>query len=334
MLALDATRRHTHARLLVLGEMWPFANHGTDPMGFRVTLVCVAVVALTPLSALGRIWSDGLDLTYTSGANTIAYRLYLPQNYNPNVEYPLAVFQHGAGERGDVGNLSTKDFQVKFHISGLIDKTYSQYPAILVVPQLKAGSTSWWPGNSYDLTPGILQNVIGNYSVDTDRLYITGLSLGGFGAMNYLDWYAGTGMQFAAAVPMSGGYISNYNPALVADFKDVPTWLIHGGGDTIVSPNYSRFTYRSLIGLAPPDPIVFDQTYLGQPTAVHGLTRYTEIPLINHGGWQGWYNDNQLYDWMFAQAVPEPSSATLASIGFAILTILRRKRSCGARQAF
>lgn len=80
--------------------------------------------------SLERTWQSGLPLYYSDVTTTMPYRLYLPANYNAATNYPLVLFLHGSGESG-TDNVA----QVENHISGLIARTYSDYPAILVVPQ-------------------------------------------------------------------------------------------------------------------------------------------------------------------------------------------------------
>lgn len=290
-------------------------------MNGRMVAALVAGLFLIGNAALGRTWSDGVARTITVGSETMRYRLYLPAGYTPTKDYPLVLFLHGSGESG-----TNNSSQVSNHISNLINRTESQYPSILVAPQLRQ-STGWYPvGNPQDLTPALLQMLLSSYAIDDNRLYITGLSMGGFGTMDYLDYYTdGTGIEFAAAVSMHGGYSTTVNPSWVEHFKHVPTWLIHGNNDAVVSVNYSRNTYRSLVNIPASSPIVYNQTIMGYPTAVSGNIRYSEIPGGGHGGWTGLYNQTAIYDWMFAQAVPEPATIALGLTGFVALALVARK---------
>ena len=181
-----------------------------------------------------------LNLTFNDGqGHAMPYRLFLPPGYNePGAEFPLILFLHGSGERGS-NNLS----QVQVHINALIAATQSEdYQAFLLAPQLPSGSTFWNPNEPYDLTPEILDDVTSSYAVDTSRLYITGLSLGGYGTVDYVHSFPS---KFAAAVPMSGapGEIPPTDAALI---KDVPFWLFHGNQDTTVLPEESRDFVASL----------------------------------------------------------------------------------------
>jgi predicted peptidase len=128
---------------------------------------------------------------------------------------------------------------------------------------------------------------------------------------------------------MHGGYSTTVNPTWVEHFDHVPIWLIHGNNDSVVSVNYSRNTYRSLIDIPASSPIVFNQTIMSFPTAVTGNIRYSEIPGGGHGGWTGLYGQTAIYNWMFAQSVPEPSGialAIVAAVGACGVTRQRRKK--------
>jgi predicted peptidase len=249
----------------------------------------------------------------------------LPSGYTTTKDYPLVLFFHGSGESG-----TNNSSQVSNHISNLINLTESQYPSILVAPQLQQ-STGWYPDNTQDLTPELLNLLLADYAIDDNRLYLTGLSMGGFGTMDYLDYYTDrTGIEFAAAVSMHGGYSTTVNPSWVEHFKHVPIWLIHGNNDTVVSVNYSRNTYRSLVNISASSPIVFNQTIMGYPTAVSGNIRYSEISGGGHGGWTGLYGQTAIYNWMFAQSVPEPSAIALAifaAVGLGSLATRRRRKA-------
>ena len=291
----------------------------------RILLAILAVSVFVSDSAFSRTWSDGTARTISAGSNTMRYRVYLPANYTTTKDYPLVLFMHGSGESG-----TNNSSQVSNHISNLINLTETSYPSILIAPQLQT-SSGWYPSNPQDLTPELLDLALSSYAIDERRLYITGLSMGGFGTMEYLDSYTdGLGIEFAAAVSMHGGYSTSVVPQAVAHFKHVPTWLIHGSADTVVSVNYSRNTYRSLVNIPASSPIVFNQTIMGYPTAVTGNIRYSEIAGGGHGGWTGLYGQTAIYNWMFAQsvAIPEPSTLFLGALAAAAVAGLRRRRAC------
>ena len=103
---------------------------------FRKTCMMLLVMLAVPAFALARDWQEGLALEVTVGSATMPYRLYLPKDDTPLQQYPIVLFLHGAGERG-TNNTS----QASTHIGGLIDRTYEDYPALLIAPQVPTGAT-------------------------------------------------------------------------------------------------------------------------------------------------------------------------------------------------
>ncbi len=286
-------------------------------MHFRALFV-VGVMCVCAGSVFGRGWSNGLEKTATDGNLTMPYRVYLPAGYDPAQQYPLVLFLHGAGERG-----TDNDKQVKKHISGLIDKTESDYPAILVAPQVPGGS-GWLA--SQDLTAYAIDDVQQQYSVDSNRMYITGLSMGGFGSFGYSSVTEGMTdppFRFAASAPLSGGHVWTADPSMVAHFNHVPHWIMHGSNDSTVDVRHSRETYKSLVGMEETDSITFNTQMLGYPTATSGNIRYTEFTGKGHNIWSPIYSGDEFYEWMFSHEIPEPTTAILMTA--AVITLVRRR---------
>ena len=224
----------------------------------------------------------GEDSTYP-----MPYRFFTPTGYDASddKEYPLVLFLHGAGERGD-----DNFFQVANHIDGLIDATQSQkYASFLLAPQLTdyPYTNGWYPSSPFDRTMELLDQVINEYHVDINRIYITGLSMGGYGTFRYMAAFPNL---FAAAVPMSGGG----STSTAATIKDIPTWVFHGSADATVPVQYSRNMVNAI-------------------TAAGGHPLYTEIAGGPHDIWGNIYNDYHtnkygLYDWMFSQSLSPAAS--------------------------
>ncbi len=152
------------------------------------------------------------------------YRLFVPpqEAANPGEKFPLVLFLHGSGELG------TDNYaQVSNHIDGLIQATQSDaYASFLLAPQLTdfPDAGDFDANDPFDRTMDILKQVISEYPVDPTRIYITGLSLGGFGTFTYMDEFPNL---WAAAVPLSGGG----DPSTASVIKDIPTWAFHGSAD-------------------------------------------------------------------------------------------------------
>lgn len=289
-------------------------------MGIRMhaalTMTLTAAITFSCYASLvdARTWQDGQEGSVERLGSVMRYRYFLPSGYDATREYPLVLFLHGSGQSG-TDNVQ----QVSSNISNLIDKTESAYPAVLVAPQLPTAS-GWSVVNQEDLTTEVLSEVLNGYSVDLERLYITGLSMGGFGTMHYLHIFNGINpqiLQFAAAAPAAGAFIDE---DLAPTLQETPTWLVHGDRDAAVDVSWSRETYNVLAGAERDAAIEFQSGSIGAggPMATSGNVRYTEYPGVGHNSWDRFYRSPDFYEWMFAQSlgttVPEPGSIFLLSL--------------------
>ena len=214
----------------------------------------------------------------------LKYRLIKPVDYKFGKKYPLVLFLHGAGERGD-DNAATlrhaaKDFSYP--------QTRSKYPAYVVIPQCPTGK-KWsevdWSKDSSELPEEpsdpmksikeLIDDMVENAGVDPNRIYITGLSMGGYGTWDAIARYPGF---FAAAAPICGGG----DPKTVEKFKSLPIWCFHGAKDPVVKATRSREMIDAL-------------------QKVGSNAKYTEYPEAQHDSWTQTYSNPELFDWMFAQ---------------------------------
>jgi predicted peptidase len=249
-------------------------------------------------------------------------RLYVPPTYNPAQQYPLILFLHGGGERGN-DNVS----QVNQNIDHLFTEA-KRRQAILYAPQLLEGA-SW--AAAVTATGSATQNRIQQmltlaketYNVDSSRLYITGLSLGGGGTWDIMARYDN---QFAAGVPICGtGGATLYRPGLV----DQPLWAYHARNDQTVSVTNTRGMMNTILAGRDLPPLEFlptsnvsDMNYARPPHF------YTEYGTGGHSVWFRAYQDAAMYDWLFEQRIPEPCVAWAAGI----LVCLMRRPSAAARR--
>jgi predicted peptidase len=222
--------------------------------------------------------------TYDDRGFTLPYRLLKPRDYDPQKKYPLVVFLHGAGECGN------DNFKQLVHGMNdfASDVIMAKYPAFVVAPQCPEGR-KWvevdWQLEAHTLpesasvsleaTLRLIDAMQKEFAIDAGRIYITGLSMGGYGAWDAL---ARKPELFAAAAIICGGG----DPAVAARFKDVPLWAFHGDQDEGVKPKRSREMIEAL-------------------KAAGGSPKYTEYKGVGHDSWTITYANPELYAWLFAQ---------------------------------
>ena len=193
------------------------------------------------------------------------YLLYLPAEYNKDVnkKWPMILFLHGIGERGtDVGRVAATGLP-----KALKDK--KEIPFVVVSPQCPANT--WW--RSFDLDV-LLDAVMEKYRIDPDRVYLTGLSMGGFGAWELAAAYP---QRFAAVAPMCGGG----NPASVRRMRSLPFWVFHGDADKTV-------------------PVKLSDDMVEALKQAGADVKYTRYPGVGHDCWTQSYNNPELYDWFLS----------------------------------
>jgi predicted peptidase len=213
--------------------------------------------------------------------DTLNYR-QLQSDYDSNSKYPLVIFLHGSGERGNDNEAQLK-WGVKNFASDRIMKTYKP---IVIAPQCPSNMT-WGnfskedvsllpdPSKPMELLIELIQKLIDDLSVDTDRIYITGLSMGGFGTFDAIARYPDL---FAAAVPVCGGG----DPSKAQQIAHIPLWIFHGAKDTAVHPIYSLKMLQML----------------NEAGVYPGFTLYPEA---GHFSWIAAYSDAMMMDWLFKQ---------------------------------
>lgn len=193
------------------------------------------------------------------------YLRYLPPDYDTTQRYPLILFLHGSGERGN-------DLE-KVKLYGLARRLEDGFelPAIVVSPQ--CSEDSYWTLQTHELN-ALLDDIIARYPVDEDRVYLTGLSMGGGGAWFLAGAYP---ERFAAVVPICG----RIPPLLPVRFKDLPIWAFHGDADDVVPVDN---TIRSVENI----------------NAAGGNAKMTIYPGVGHDSWTQTYANPELYEWLFS----------------------------------
>ncbi len=200
---------------------------------------------------------------------SLDYLLFLPTSYEQLDSHPLIIFLHGAGERGS--NIDV----VKVHGPPKIAPTKPAFPFIVLSPQCPAGQR--W--NAPDVK-ALLEHIKENYKVDRERIYLTGLSMGGFGTWDIASNYP---YEFAAIAPVCGGG----NPRNTRRMGHIPTWVFHGGKDTVV-------------------PISQSEDMVAGMEKAGGTPKFTIYPNAGHDSWTKTYNNPALYRWFLEHKKQAP----------------------------
>ncbi len=230
-----------------------------------------------------------LSFTYEA----MPYRLYVPQNYDPAKSYPLVLFLHGGGERGtnNVSQIMANDGAVIW----AAPENQAKHPAFVLAPQARNvpdggfGITRDANNNinlnrvfefSDDLRTAyeILQHVRANYNIDSNRLYSTGLSQGGFGTYNLNMAYPNL---FAAMVPVASGG----DPTKAHLLVNKPIWAFHAEDDVIIPVSYARNIIAAIKDAG------------GNPI----YTEYPKEMQYNHASWVPAYENKEMIEWVFQQ---------------------------------
>ena len=214
----------------------------------------------------------------------LSYRLLKPEQIEAGAKYPLVVFLHGAGERGNDNEAQlihgVREFATPEH--------RKKYPCFLIAPQCPNGKR-WvevdWSSKSHRLpkepseplrlTVELVESLAKELPIDPKRVYITGLSMGGYGVWDVL---ARKPELFAAAVSVCGGG----DIETAERIKEIPVWLFHGDQDGAVPVSRSRDMVAAL-----------------RKAGAH--PKYTEYPGIGHNSWDAAYKDADMHAWLFAQ---------------------------------
>jgi predicted peptidase len=198
---------------------------------------------------------------------SLRYLLYLPKGYGEDKDkkWPLILFLHGAGERGSNLNL------VKKHGPPRLVEQGRDFPFVIVSPQCP--SETWWT-EELDALTALLDDVESKYAVDRNRVYLTGLSMGGFGS-----WALGCRYpeRFAAVAPICGGG----EWFLAGRLRKTPVWVFHGAKDPVV-------------------PLRESEEMVAALKRAGGDVRLTIYPEAEHDSWTETYDDPKLYEWFLS----------------------------------
>lgn len=223
--------------------------------------------------------------TFANKGDTLRYRQLYP-DADPLRKYPLVIFLHGSGERGN-----DNDAQLKWGVSNFAtDENMKMHPALVIAPQCPA-NMNWsnfsntknttalqlmpTPSKPMELLIALIKQLTKTLPVDTNRIYITGLSMGGFGTYDAIARYPNL---FAAAVPVCGGG----DTSKASTIAKIPMWIFHGAEDAAVSPLYSLKMLDAL-------------------TKAGAHPGFTQYPEVGHFSWLAAYSDTMMLEWLFRQ---------------------------------
>jgi predicted peptidase len=249
-----------------------------------MTALELAALALAAFSWLGLAQAaEGkghgfLDRTHRDPDGQEAkYILFVPHVYRGDKPPPLILALHGAGETGKDGRR-----QVVVGLGPAVRQREKSFPFLVIFPQSQKRT---WQANSADAQRAlaILAEVEKEYKVDHRRVYLTGISMGGFGTWSLAAKYP---ERWAAIVPVCGGG----DPKQADKIKNIPCWCFHGAADRVVSPQRSRAMMKAL-------------------WAAGGHPNYTEYANVGHNSWDKAYATPDLYEWMLQFHLKNKSGA-------------------------
>ncbi|SFS08703.1 Alpha/beta hydrolase family protein [Dyella sp. OK004] len=249
----------------------------------RLPLLLLLMIASLPSHAAARF----VEHKVTIKGHSYRYQVFVPNGWTSKHTWPVVLFLHGSGERG-----SDNQKQMSQGLPPWLKEHGANFPAVLVIPQ--APEDHYWTGDVEDAAMQALEASIKTYHGDRQRLYLTGLSMGGYGSWQIALDHPNV---FAAAAIVCGGLLpprddstlrvegipTDTDPyAWVADrVATLPTWIFHGAEDDVVPPQGSRNMHAAL-------------------EARRADVRYTEFPGVNHGSWVPAYATEALWPWMFS----------------------------------
>ncbi|APZ94584.1 enterobactin/ferric enterobactin esterase [Fuerstiella marisgermanici] len=258
---------------------WLWRDHvvgGTEPAKDETKVDATEVFADKTVQYTGGEFKD----------ETFHYRIMPPAKVEEGKKYPLVLFLHGAGERGDDNKSQLQYFPEQM----AQPRWRERFPCYVIAPQCRKDA-KWvevdWslegtheapdePGDQMKVVMQIIEKTMAGEPIDKSRIYVTGLSMGGYGSW---DLAVRKPNLFAAVAPICGGADNDS----LAVLKDVPVWVAHGDADNAVPVERSRLAVAALRKAG------------GNPV-------YVELPGVEHNSWTPSYSDNDgLVPWLFRQ---------------------------------
>jgi len=240
---------------------------------FRLSFIGIVIVATSAAARADDVKHGFVHRVHKDAdGGESKYVLFVPHAYTGDKEFPLILFLHGAGQRGDDGEGPARGGMangIRKYKGG-----EKEFPFFVIFPQCKTNGNWGAGGPNGKRALAILDEVQKAYKIDDKRLYLTGLSLGGFGTWSLA---AANPEKWAAIAPICGGG----NPKTADKIKDLPCWCFHGDADKTVDVKKSRDMIEAL-------------------KKAGGNPRYTEYPGVGHNSWDRAYGTAELYTWFLS----------------------------------
>jgi predicted peptidase len=250
-----------------------------------------ALILVTALSSWGRVQTGFLDRAVSVSGIDYRYQVFVPADFNKKKSWPVVLFLHGSGERGEDGLIQTD-----VGIAHAIRLKNSRFPFIVVMPQCRENKI-WGNPDMQTQALAALDASIKEFHGDRNRVYLTGLSMGGYGTWEIAAGHPG---RFAALIPICSGVrplkdmpelFVGVDPRATDPYAEIarrvagtPIWMFHGDADQSVPVTEARQMAEAL-------------------TAANAKFKYTEYPGVGHNSWDNAYAEPELFPWMLAQTL-------------------------------
>jgi predicted peptidase len=226
-----------------------------------------------------------ISRTLKAGKEEYHYQVYVPAGGAQEGKRPVILFLHGSGERGQ-----DNERQTEIGLGPVIRREAARFPFIVVFPQCRVGLT-WLDARMEAVALGALDDAVREYGGDEERIYLTGVSMGGIGSWHLTAKHPG---KFAAVVPVSGrsplrGLAEDPEGEIARRVGNIPVWVFHGDEDQIVGVENSRRIVAALRRLG-------------------NNANFTEYAGVGHNSWDSAYAEPELVPWLLSHRLQRSGS--------------------------